>query len=129
MCRIDDCDGASVNHREWRRAAKPHQCCECRRTIEKGEEHQYTFMIMEGEPMTFRLCQHCLAAAGWLIRECGGYVFEVIGEELIEHAVEYPHVADALAPLIAGIKAQWRDANGLMPLPVVPDATTAELSV
>lgn len=127
MCRIDDCDTPSVYRVENRRGAKAHECCECRRIIEKGEMHKYYFMIVDGESLTFRLCRHCEAAAGWLVRECGGFMLDQVAEELIEHAEEYPHCASGLAPLISGIRSKWQGDGELMPLPEVPAVKISEI--
>lgn len=125
MCRIDDCDTARVSNTATRKAAKPHRCTDCFREIAKGETYQYTFMILEDGPMTFRLCRHCQVAAAWLQRECRGYVFEQIREELEEHAQEYPHIAAGLAPLIAGMRIKWSAGDGLLPVPDLPTVTTS----
>jgi hypothetical protein len=41
------------------RAAKPHRCEECGRTIEVGEKHQRISGKCEGEIMDYRLCDYC----------------------------------------------------------------------
>lgn len=127
MCRIDDCDRSEFMSTSYQRAAKIHRCYECGRDIAKGERYRRTFTVTEGSAGTFLMCGHCEAAAGWLLRECGGFMFDQVAEELAEHAEEYPHVADALAPLVAGIRARWQCDGALMAVPSVPEATTREL--
>lgn len=125
MCRWEDCDTARVSNTTTRKAAKPHVCTDCFRQIEKGESYRYTFMILEEGPMTFRLCQHCQVGAAWLTRECRGYVYEQIREELEEHAQEYPDIAAGLAPLIEGMRTKWAGPDGLLPVPALPTVTTS----
>lgn len=43
-----------------RTAAKPHTCCECRRTIRPGETYEKAFGKWEGCPLTFKTCDDCL---------------------------------------------------------------------
>jgi len=39
---------------------KDHRCCECLRTIAKGERHQYVSGLWDGDFSQYRTCQDCL---------------------------------------------------------------------
>jgi len=39
---------------------KDHQCSECLRVIEKGEQHEYAKGLWEGDFSDYRTCQTCL---------------------------------------------------------------------
>lgn len=41
---------------------KEHRCCECRCTIRPGEPCLQVFGVWDGEAMSHRLCERCLAA-------------------------------------------------------------------
>ena len=40
-------------------ARKEHKCCECGKTIEKGEQYQYSSGIWSGEPQEYKQCESC----------------------------------------------------------------------
>lgn len=40
-------------------AAKPHRCCECYRTIPKGEKYQRVKGLWDGEWATYCTCEKC----------------------------------------------------------------------
>lgn len=42
-----------------RRARKEHKCCECGHTITPGQEYQHIFMVYEGDPDTYKVCERC----------------------------------------------------------------------
>lgn len=41
-------------------ARKPHQCCECRETIQKGEKYEYVRGCWEGSFETYKTCMTCV---------------------------------------------------------------------
>lgn len=42
-----------------RRARTPHECVECRRTIDPGETYRFWTWAYDGTVDTFKLCAHC----------------------------------------------------------------------
>lgn len=123
MCRIDDLDGSTTCYTATERTArKAHICSECWRAIEPGERYQHVFALVEGEPDTQKTCEHCLVGQRWLLKNCGGYVFGQICEEIEEHAGEYPALRAPLEALATGSRRKWRrfDGGAMMGLPALP---------
>ena len=61
-CNDEYCDlesGPECMTTVWRKARKEHRCCECYRTIEKGEKYQYISGIWDGAPSSFKTCRQC----------------------------------------------------------------------
>ncbi len=125
MCRADGGDTPTICRTKKVQARKPHRCAECRRTIEPGETYEYTFMVFEGSGDSYRVCAQCLVACRWLARNCGGYLFHEVREEIEEHAVEYPALGEPLRALAAAMRAGWRGSDGVLmaPLPLPPPIT------
>ena len=42
-----------------RKAAKQHKCCECGKTIDKGEQYQFSSGIWSDGPESFKQCLNC----------------------------------------------------------------------
>lgn len=60
LCFYGDSDcSASVYNESWRGARKQHRCCECRRTIERGERYHYTFGVWDGDADQYTTCAQC----------------------------------------------------------------------
>lgn len=116
MCRVDpDSSDAPTVYRETKpRARKEHHCVECGRTIAVGEIYLNAFMIFYGDASTYHTCEHCAVGARWLMRNCGGYNFGEVAEEIDEHAVDYPMIAAPLRAISAGAERQWRHLSGAM---------------
>lgn len=124
MCRIDDCDERVEVFQEYDRVGrKEHRCSECRRTIAAGEKYHYEFGKLEGDPVTYRTCSHCMVARQWLRANCGGWIYEGVIQEICDHAVEYPDIAAPLKSIVSGANAKWLSTGGnLMPVPDMPPA-------
>lgn len=124
MCAIDDCDERVEVLREKDRAArKEHRCSECRRTIAPGETYHYEFGKLEGEAVTYRTCAHCMVARKWLHKNCGGWIYNGVIQEILDHSVEYPALADPLKLIVTGAQQKWQSIGGaLMPVPDMPPA-------
>ena len=58
-CGCDDGEGPEVFNEKLVKASKDHKCCECGRTISKGEVYNYIFGVWEGDAMTFKTCEEC----------------------------------------------------------------------
>lgn len=121
MCMVDDGEpfaNSSTTHPKARKACR---CTECGRDIAIGETYQRVDGLMAGYGWeTFRMCQHCRAAAEWLVKVCDGYPLGAVVDDLQEHAQEYND--PWLAEQVAAARRHWKvaDGAGLMPLPVLP---------
>ncbi len=126
MCMIDNCDRPEFCCTSMVKARKPHKCGDCRRVIQPGEQYERVFGKWDGQTDSHKTCTHCVEASKWLTRECGGYVFGGIREDLREHWGEEKHYRTReLAKLIWGMKRKWTNRRGgLMPLPVVSEKAT-----
>lgn len=124
MCRADDADHAKILASESRKARKPHKCDECRRVIEIGETYLHERGIGDG-PFTNKTCSHCQVACDWLSKQCGGWVYTQVEEELREHWDEdTSYRTRELAHLIWGMDRFWRTRRGaLMPVPTLEPVT------
>lgn len=119
MCRIDCGEPNDVNLHEYRRARKKYNCGECGRSIAKGETYRLDKTLYDSSWSSWRTCSHCDAGREWLSRECGGWIFQEVREEIEEHALEYPIVAYSLLRFVVAARRQWKrfDDSGLMPVP------------
>ncbi len=118
MCMIDDGEPVTIlTHRTPRKARKEHACSECRRVIAKGETYDYTSYIMEGDMFEHHLCDRCKVPAAWLSENCSGFCFEMVGEDILEHAREYRDLS--LARQWVGMRRKWKSfmSDGLMAMP------------
>lgn len=121
MCRVEyaDSDPWTLLSEMEPQARKEHLCCECGRAIRVGEQYHFWSGLAAGRWNTYHQCRQCVAAAAWLMRECGGYVFTEVLEELVEHWEEETAFQSVwLARAIAGMRRKWLD--GRMPIPVAP---------
>lgn len=125
----EDGDQASFYSERVVRSRKEHRCGECRRVIAVGEGYQYVFGVWDGRADQHRTCRHCLVAQGWLNRECGGWLFRTIREDLEEHVLNGGVYGGGygvpLARLVVGMRRGWSrfDGTALMPVPAVPRVT------
>lgn len=55
----DDVEPPDCYLHEERRAAKEHQCCECRGVIRKGERYHVHSGVWGGEPARYKRCADC----------------------------------------------------------------------
>lgn len=121
MCDFDHEETCVVLHDVSRRARKPHVCNECRRVIAAGETYSNLCVLFDGTKETHRICSHCLVAREWLRLECGGYAFEHVREDTIEH---YHEGYTQLGRLAAGIRRRWLGfKRALLPIPTRPPTT------
>ena len=118
---IDNCDRAEFIHALMHKARKTHRCGECFRDISAGEQYESVFGKWEGDFSSHKTCVHCCAARKWLERECNGYVYGGIKEDIQDHFYEVsPYKMLELGRLIVGMRRKWRDKRGrMMPVPVV----------
>jgi hypothetical protein len=88
-CDCEFGDGPEVFRQKTVKASKEHKCCECYRTIKKGEYYDYVFGVWEGDAMTFKTCEQCddLRAS---LEELGFCIdFENLKEAHQEYISEY----------------------------------------
>lgn len=123
MCRADDVERAVVWNEEQRTAAKAHKCTECYRDIQAGERYRHISSLHDGHWRRDRMCAHCMAAGGWLVATCGGYLLTEIYEELVEHWDEgYRSVP--FARLIVGMRRKWHSGRDSIPTGMYELATS-----
>jgi hypothetical protein len=124
MCRIDYCDGLWKRRASIERVARrEHECSECGRLIHSGETYEYFRGLWsdgQDEWVTVKTCLHCVIARGWLMSECGGWIYTEVLDELREHWEEDTiYRAPSLGRLIIGMRRKWQQRDGsLMPVPV-----------
>lgn len=53
------CELPEVFSTTARKAAKQHKCCECGKTIETGEQYQYSSGIWDSRPYSYKQCINC----------------------------------------------------------------------
>jgi len=101
------------------KARKTHMCCECLRTIERGETYEQVSSLYDGRWSRFKTCKHCLIAREFLEVECDSYTARDVLEELREHySEELIYRTMWLARAIIGMRRGWKKADGtLMSLP------------
>lgn len=116
MCMYDDGGGWKVYNEATRRAAKEHECSECHRTIAKGETYHYVSGLGYDYDAwyTNRMCAHCREMVRWLLKECGGFMFEMTWEDLRNH-IDGDESEMRSAPLVRILRwglADWRNPAG-----------------
>lgn len=122
---IDYSDGYSVvlddrNHK----ARKPHKCSECYRIIQAGETYNVQRIVFDGDANSYKTCQHCQVVKSWLVKECGGYVYQGVYDDIAEHAGEGYGIRVKM--LRIGMSRKWRRRDGRMwPIPKLPTVTEA----
>lgn len=118
MCMIGD-DFATMLTEAQRLARKDHYCGECRRVIGKGERYTYETALFDGYVSTYKTCPHCVVARGWLLKQCGGWCWEMIKEDIGEHVRDK---YKGLARVYVGMRRKWKTVRGgLMPVPAMPE--------
>lgn len=78
-----DVDPPAVCRVERRRARRDYRCCECRRTIARGQRHEYVWGVWDGEPDSYRTCLGCAAARDH-IADADGYIYGQLRESIGE---------------------------------------------
>lgn len=110
---IDGCDDyVNVLSTRHSIARKPHKCFECYRIIDSGELYLTENGLFDGEFVKYVTCPQCLIVRHWLKKECGGFLYEGIGEDLEQHMQEYSinsTIRFALGRLVIGMRSKWEN--------------------
>jgi hypothetical protein len=53
------CERPTLYSEKWVIARKPHQCCECFKTIAKGDDYQKIKGLWDGEFQEYETCLQC----------------------------------------------------------------------
>ena len=83
---VGDYEVADFHTSTERKAIKEHKCCECGRTINRGEIYEYVSTKYDGDIDTFKTCLDCLSIR-WVFF-CNGWLYEGMKEYLWEHLLE-----------------------------------------
>lgn len=114
MCAVDDCPPWDVYNETEPTAARDHRCTECGRCIRRGEQYRRVQGCCDGAWWTHKICVHCDAASAWMTVVCGGWVFDNLYTELLDHWRDGYRSA-GLFRLIVGVRRGWHD--GRTPVP------------
>jgi hypothetical protein len=73
MCNCGDYEPPEFFRENKVKARKPHRCCECLRTIERGETYQKVCGKWDGSFDTYETCLGCLDLARSVGVTCWGF--------------------------------------------------------
>ena len=108
---------------QQRTARKPHVCQECWRTIAKKERYFFTAGVGEDGFFASKTCRHCKIAQEWLTKECGGFLFRGVEDDILEHIAEAGyHTPLSLAKIAVGMRRKWQRfyTDTIMSVPKMP---------
>lgn len=119
MCMADYAEESYTFARtHMRTARKAHECFECSRVIEPGEMYEYMTGLYYDHWDTCRSCSHCLAGRVFLERECHGWLYGAVLDDIIEHWEENDLLRSwSLAKLTWLARHRWRSRSGLLVKP------------
>lgn len=124
MCLIEDAEGHThMFNNQHRTARKDHKCGECWRTINKGEKYYATSGVGEDGFFSTKTCSHCKIAQEWLTKQCRGFCYGMVEEDIREHLSDHSYQSPlSLGKIAVGIKRKWQryDGQGLMAEPKMP---------
>ena len=118
MCSVDWADPWKVVREDKPVARSPHQCGECRRTIQLGERYSKIEGLLDGPGdarwETYKTCEHCVALGAWMNTVCGGWIIGDLQYELVEHW-RNGYSSIPFGRLIADMRLKWH--GGTDPVP------------
>ena len=116
MCMIDNCERYEAPFDRWQVAHKVHRCGECHREIASGERYNVSGGKLYGEWDSHKTCVHCAAVREWLEKVCSGWIYEMVGDDLLEHFREGYGIWLGRAYL--GIRKKWKRRDGTLMRPM-----------
>jgi hypothetical protein len=96
MCEVMEGYGMEV-----RKARKQHKCCECRGTINAGEQYHYHHGVADGRGVGYKVCPDCQAMRVEIEKNTAHYDDLLPFEGLFESAVEDEKLAKRMAATMA----------------------------
>lgn len=122
MCMMDWCDDTvTMLSTSDPKARKAHKCAECGREIAVGEQYHVDRYVFEGRMTAHKTCAHCMVARDWLQKECGGWLFGSVEEDIGEHIGSHGF---GLMRIAHGMDVMWKRKDGRMwRLPRMPKTT------
>lgn len=120
MCQIDDAEPCEFLNVTYHTACKQHKCDECRRVIRVKEIYEKAVGKADGTIFVSKTCEYCQEAREWLVKECGGYVYGGVLQDLQDHMDEgYRH--GSLTRLVVGMSRKWKKftSDSLMSVPQI----------
>ncbi|HNC59759.1 MAG TPA: hypothetical protein PLP33_30335 [Leptospiraceae bacterium] len=118
-----DTEYFKLEREETRKARKAHRCSECYRQILPGETYNWFTGYIDGGFDVYKTCQHCQVAKEWLNKQCSGYNFTEVQEDITQHF--YNGHGITVGRIAVGMRRKWEKFNSseLMPLPKMPNIT------
>lgn len=112
MCAAADADPWDFfQSKIVKKSRKQHKCCECGRTIKVGESYEKSIGKYDYEKRfwAFKTCIDCVdGPCAWLKKECGGYLFEGVYEDLMDHWENNWTIRPlSLGRLIVSMRRKW----------------------
>lgn len=91
-CEMGEGECASVYESETRKARKPHRCCECGETIERGETYERVKGCWDGTWATYSTCLICSQIRkDYFCSSVFGQLWEALGECLGHECINPDH--------------------------------------
>ncbi len=80
----NDYDPPEFHRAIIRKAIKDHVCCECKRTVRRGEKYEYVSALYDGHISNYKTCEDCLSirdelfCEGWYYTKAKEYLWEYL---------------------------------------------------
>lgn len=116
MCMVDYSERVTVLSDTKPVARKAHTCGECYRDIKPGEQYERMTGIYDGQLDTYKTCLQCVSVREWLSQVCNGWIYSMVGEDLLEHFREGYGIWLARAYL--GVRDKWQRRDGTLRSPM-----------
>lgn len=107
MCMVENAEPCEFTRKRISVARKEHKCNECRRPIAAGETYECVTGKFDLKMFVNKTCSHCVGARSWLRRECGGFCWGAVLQDLEEHWNEEGIHTMELGRLIVGMRRRW----------------------
>jgi hypothetical protein len=80
---VGDYEHPEFHRAVTRKAIKEHVCCECNRTIRRGEKYEYVSGMWDAYISNHKTCGDCLSIRD--VFYCEGFFYTMLKESLWEH--------------------------------------------